>query len=79
MSFSPDCKRIASGSDNGTVKVWDAQTGQEVLSLKGHTGNVLRVCFSPDGQRLACACSNGKVVVYDGTPLEKPPVLPQQP
>ena len=37
VAFSPDGKRLASASDDGTVKVWDADTGQEVLTLKGHT------------------------------------------
>ena len=36
-----------------TVKVWDAQTGQELLTLKGHTAAVMSVAFSPDGKRLA--------------------------
>jgi WD40 repeat protein len=35
------------------VKVWDAATGQETLTLMGHTGYVWSVAFSPDGQRLA--------------------------
>ena len=35
------------------MKVWDAQTGQELLTLKGHTGGVSSVAFSPDGKRLA--------------------------
>src|SRR5262249_38625602 len=39
----------------GTVKVWDAQTGQETLTLKGHTSGVYSVAFSPDGKRLASA------------------------
>ena len=37
MAFSPDGKRIASASADRTVKVWDADTGQEILTLKGHT------------------------------------------
>jgi hypothetical protein len=54
VSFSPDGKRIAGSSDDNTVRVWDAQTGQEVLALKGGGGIV---CFSPDGNRLASAAS----------------------
>ncbi len=37
VAFSPDGKRIVSGSRDSTVKVWDAGTGNEVLTLKGHT------------------------------------------
>ena len=37
------------------MKVWDAATGQEILTLKGHTGSVKSVAFSPDGKRLASA------------------------
>src|SRR5262249_20258666 len=40
-------------SGDGTLKVWDAATGQETLTLKGHTGEVMSVAFSPDGKRLA--------------------------
>ena len=37
VAFSPDGKRIVSGSRDNTVKVWDAASGQETLTLKGHT------------------------------------------
>ena len=62
VAFSPDSKRLASSSippdasgppGSDEVKVWDAQTGDELLTLKGHTGFVWSVVFSPDGKRLA--------------------------
>jgi WD40 repeat protein len=37
---------------DNTLKVWDAQTGQETLTLKGHSGEVTSVSFSPDGKRI---------------------------
>jgi len=49
--FSPDGKRIVSGDEN-TVKVWDAVTGLETLTIKGHSDRVSSVSFSPDGTRI---------------------------
>src|SRR5262245_33255507 len=51
--YSPDGKRLATGSEDHTVKLWDAATGQELLTLKGHSDGVVSVAFSPDGKRLA--------------------------
>ncbi|QDT39372.1 WD domain, G-beta repeat [Stratiformator vulcanicus] len=52
MCFSPDGKRIVSGGGDWTLKVWDAESGQETLTLTGHTSSVYSVCFSPDGKRI---------------------------
>jgi WD40 repeat protein len=60
--------QTASASEDQTVKVWDAQTGQEALTLQGHTKYVLGVCFSPDGRRLASASADNTVKVWDATP-----------
>ena len=67
MAFSPDGRRIVSASSDGTGEVWDATTGQETLTLKGHTGRVHSVAFSPDGRRIV-SCSHDKTVkIWDAT------------
>ena len=69
VAFSPDGKRLVSGSRDDTVKVWDAQTGQEALSLKGHTNTVSSVAFSPDGKRIVSGSWDKTVKVWGATPL----------
>jgi quinoprotein glucose dehydrogenase len=53
VAYWTDGKRIVSGSDDQTLKVWDATSGQNTLTLTGHTGRVTGVSFSPDGKRIA--------------------------
>jgi dipeptidyl aminopeptidase/acylaminoacyl peptidase len=65
VAFSPDGARLASADSDGTVKVWDARTGQELLTLQGHTDGVTSVAFSPDGARLASGSRDQTVKVCD--------------
>jgi WD40 repeat protein/tRNA A-37 threonylcarbamoyl transferase component Bud32 len=65
VSFSPDGKRIVSGSKDSTVKVWDAETGQETLTLNGHAREVASVSFSPRGQRIVSGSWDSTVKVWD--------------
>ncbi|MCX5637545.1 MAG: protein kinase [Planctomycetota bacterium] len=65
LLFSPDGKRIVSGSADSTIKVWDAETGLEVMTLRGHQGPVSSIAFSPDGKRIVSGGSDGTVKVWD--------------
>jgi WD40 repeat protein len=56
--------RLATTSNDGTVKVWDATSGQELLTLSGHTSPIIGVAFSPDGTRLATASNDGTAKVW---------------
>jgi WD40 repeat protein len=52
VAFSPDGRRLLSGSDDGTLRLWDAESGQEIHAFAGHQDWVWSVAFSPDGRRL---------------------------
>ncbi|KAF5343672.1 hypothetical protein D9758_014687 [Tetrapyrgos nigripes] len=76
ISVSPDGTRIVSGSEDGTVRIWDAQTGTAIGEpLQGHEGSVQSVAFSPDGARIVSGSYDSTVRIWDaqtGTAIGKP-------
>src|SRR5262249_19632466 len=69
VAYSADGRRLASASRDGTVKLWDTMTGQEVLTLRGRANEVNGVAFSPDGYQIAGACGDGTIQIWDARPL----------
>jgi WD40 repeat protein/transcriptional regulator with XRE-family HTH domain len=73
IAFSPDGQRLASGSDDQTIRLWNAQDGTCLTVLQGHTGGVTSVRFSPDGQMLASASEDASIRLWSiahGTTLK---------
>jgi WD40 repeat protein len=64
VCFSPDGKRLASGSQDRTVVVWNAETGAVIATLDGHQESVWCVAFSPDGLKLASGSSDCTVRIW---------------
>ena len=66
VGFSPDGNRIVSGSDDKSVRVWDAKTSEQLNELQGHTEGVLSVGFSPDGNRIVSGSRDKSVRAWHG-------------
>jgi WD40 repeat protein len=65
VAFCPRGVRIATGSADGTARVWDAATGQPLTPPLAHEAPVKQVAFSPDGRRLVTASSDYTAQVWD--------------
>jgi eukaryotic-like serine/threonine-protein kinase len=69
VRFSPDGKRLLTGSCDKTARIWDADSGKELQVLRGHTRSLLVAVFSPDGKKVLTVSSNKS---ESGTGVTKP-------
>jgi WD40 repeat protein len=56
--------RLASGSYDGTIRLWDVTTGTETSRLEGHSDRVVALCVLPDG-RLASSSEDGTIRLWE--------------
>lgn len=63
--FSPDGQRIVTASEDGTARIWDANTGRQLHALFGHLDAVYRAEFSPDGTKVVTASRDWTARIWD--------------
>jgi WD40 repeat protein len=65
LDYSPDGKKIAVGGQTNELTIYDVQESKAVMTLKGHTDNVVAVKYSPNGRYIASGGVDNKLIIWD--------------
>lgn len=65
--YSPNGDTIVTAGEDETARVWDVNTGEQLLLLAGHTRGVNSAVFSPDGRQIVTASDDGTARIWDAT------------
>jgi WD40 repeat protein len=64
LAFCPDASKLATGSVDGTIRLWETATGRELAVLPGHMQETTDVAISSDGQTLASICQGESLKLW---------------
>jgi WD40 repeat protein len=70
LSFSPDGRRLASAGFDDQIRIWDTESGLELLTLAGHEHWIWAMSFSPDGRRIVSTSGDTTVRIWDSGALD---------
>ena len=67
MALSSDSRHLVIPYNNGSVVIWDTQTGQKSISLCGHTEEVVEALYNPDESQIATSSYDGTVKIWEAS------------
>ena len=65
VAWSPDSTKLANGSDDRSIRIWNVETAESIATLQGHTDPVYSVAWSPDGTKLASGSKDYSIRIWD--------------